>query len=207
VIARARTRLAALGAALGAALAPVVSALLSAALPAGGAALRAAGGAGAGCGCTADSRVEGFNVTLLSADGGEPPDGDYHIAVDADGARLALDLTLENGEPRCGGSSFCWTGMDFYRDVDVELDINNAALGPTIVRIRYTEGAGGPRFVEIRVSQDDVLIGEAIFRPEYERTSVEGELCGDILTASDDMTLTIFADPGLAGGGRAAARW
>lgn len=110
--------------------------------------------------------------------------GSYKITVIADGETIECTATLPlkcDAPPPCPGSSNLILGQD------------GCALDPSEHRLAYLEFTQGsaPKSVEVQVHQDDVLLGEGAYTPEYSESQPNGPDCAPTCVSADSATLAL----------------
>ncbi len=97
--------------------------------------------------------------------------GNYEVTVIADGETIECTVTLPldcDAPDPCGGSTKLILGRD------------GCALPPSqhkLSSVAFADGSA-PASVEVRVLQDEVLLGEAVYMPEYSESEPNGPDCG-----------------------------
>ena len=110
--------------------------------------------------------------------------GSYKVAVVADGD--AIECTAElplncDASLACPGAS------------NVLLILDGCAVDPSkhrIVGIEFEEGFA-PKAVEVRVFQDDMLLGEGTYMPEYSESFPNGPDCGSACVSAESVVLAL----------------
>lgn len=112
------------------------------------------------------------------------PAGDYKVTLVADGETIECSATFPlqcDGPPACPESS------------KVVLGLSGCALAPSQQSLTHVEFMQGstPKSVEVTVHQDDALLGEAAYSPEYSDSHPNGPDCDPKCTSAEAVKLTL----------------
>ncbi|MDC0716827.1 hypothetical protein [Nannocystis bainbridge] len=110
--------------------------------------------------------------------------GEYTVTVVADDETIACTATLPlqcDAPPACPEASQLTLGVEGCKLPPAQHKLGN---------LEFRQGKA-PKSVSVQVHQDDVLLGEGTYTPDYSESQPNGPDCGPICVGAEGVTLTL----------------